>query len=190
MALARRLDRGGVVGVYARPSLGDHRGLRPMREGKLALWQVIARAIDQGCSLSRGALSGHSCGLRDTWKVEPFHEEHSYANLDWLQAHQGAIEKKLFHPAPSGQPPELFLYYVTSNYLEGEKNQLAAFLIRDGKKGKRQIVIGLLCDDQGTALSIEVFQGNTADTQTFSHQVTKVAQRFGGGAADFVGYGG
>jgi len=49
------------------------------------------------------------------------------------------------------------------------------------------MVIGLLCDDQGTALSIEVFQGNTADPQTFGPQVTKVAQRFGGGAVTFVG---
>ena len=120
--------------------------------------------------------------------MEPFHEEHLYANLDWLQAQQVAIEQKLFHRLHRGQPPELFLYDVTSSYLEGEKNQLAAFgYNRDGKKGKRQIVIGLLCDDQGTALSIEVFPGNTADTQTFGHQVTKVAQRFGGGAVTFVG---
>ena len=48
-------------------------------------------------------------------------------------------------------------------------------------------MIGLLCDDQGTALSIEVFQGNTADPQTFGPQVTKVAQRFGGGTVTFVG---
>jgi len=98
------------------------------------------------------------------------------------------LNRKLFHRLHRGQPPELFLYDVTSSYLEGEHNQLAAFgYNRDGKKGKRQIVIGLLCDDQGTALSIEVFQGNTADPQTFGPQVTKVAQRFGGGAVTFVG---
>ena len=167
--------------------VGVTAALGSTREGKLALWQVIARVIDQGSRLSAVRLAGtHAAG--EILEVEPFHEEHLYANLDWLQAHQVAIEQKLFHQLHRGQPPELFLYDVTSSYLEGEKNQLAAFgYNRDGKKGKRQIVIGLLCDDQGAALSIEVFQGNTADTQTFGHQVTKVAQRFGGGAVTFVG---
>lgn len=157
------------------------------REGKLALWQVIARVIDQGSRLSAVRLAGThaACEILD---LDPFHEEHLYANLDWLQAHQVAIEQKLFHHLHRGLPPGLFLYDVTSSYLEGDHNQWAAFgYNRDGKKGQRQIVVGLLCDDQGTALSIEVFPGNTADTQTFGAQVTKVAQRFGGGAVTFVG---
>ncbi len=50
---------------------------------------------------------------------------------------------------------------------------------RDGKKGKKQIVIGLLCDEYGEAVSTEVFTGNTQDPQTFGPQVRKVAERFG-----------
>lgn len=166
--------------------LGITAALGPTREGKLALWQVIARVIDQGSRLSAVRLAGTHAAC-ELLELEPFHEEHLYANLDWLQTQQVVIEQKLFHRLHRGQPPELFLYDVTSSYLEGEHNQLAAFgYNRDGKKGKRQIVIGLLCDNQGTALSIEVFQGNTADPQTFGPQVTKVAQRFGG-AVTFVG---
>ena len=46
--------------------------------------------------------------------------------------------------------PELFLYDVTSSYLEGEDNAFGAYgYNRDGKKGKKQIVIGLLCDEKG-----------------------------------------
>jgi len=45
----------------------------------------------------------------------------------------------------------LFLYDVTSSYLEGEDNAFGAYgYNRDGKKGKKQIVIGLLCDEDGT----------------------------------------
>ena len=67
-------------------------------------------------------------------------------------------------------------------------NELAAFgYNRDGKKGKRQIVIGLLCNAQGRPLSIEVFAGNTSDTTTMASQIRKVAQRFGGGEVTFVG---
>ncbi|MBI4745982.1 MAG: hypothetical protein HY786_05440, partial [Deltaproteobacteria bacterium] len=46
-------------------------------------------------------------------------------------------------------------------------NEYSAFgYNRDGKKGKRQIVIGLLCDGEGVPLSIEVFPGNTQDVKT------------------------
>ena len=48
-------------------------------------------------------------------------------------------------------------------------------------------MLGLLCDDQGVPLSIEVFPGNTSDTKTFASQVHKVAERFGGGEVTFVG---
>jgi transposase len=64
--------------------------------------------------------------------------------------------------------------------LEGDKNELAEYgYNRDGKKGKKQIVIGLLTDDEGYPVSCEVFQGNTKDTETFKNQVDKLAQRFG-----------
>ena len=157
------------------------------REGKLALWQVIARVIDQGSRLSAVRLAGNHAAC-DVLDLESFHEEHLYANLDWLAAHQAKIENRLFRRASAGRSTELFLYDVTSSYLEGAKNQLAAFgYNRDGKKGKRQIVIGLLCDREGTPLSIEVFKGNTQDTKTFASQVAKVSERFGGGAVTFVG---
>jgi len=56
---------------------------------------------------------------------------------------------------------ELFLYDVTSSYLEGEDNAFGAYgYNRDGKKGKKQIVIGLLCDEEGTPVSTEVFRGS------------------------------
>ena len=57
----------------------------------------------------------------------------------------------------------------------------------DGKKGKKQIVIGLLCDEAGEAVSAEVFSGNTQDTQTFMPQVRKVAKRFGCKEVTLVG---
>ena len=80
------------------------------------------------------------------------------------------------------------MYDVTSSYLEGQCNELAAFgYNRDGKKGKRQIVTGLLCDETGKPLSIEVFPGNTHDTATVASQIKKVAERFGGGEITLVG---
>lgn len=169
----------GELGITA--ALGDD------RQGKLALWQVIARAIDQGSRLSAVRLAGsHACC--DLLKLDTFNEDHLYTNLAWLSENQADIESRLFQTThPAGKPP-LFLYDVTSSYLEGEHNAFAAFgYNRDGKRGKRQIVIGLLCDGDGMPLSIEVFPGNTLDPKTVTSQIRKAATRFGGGEVTFVG---
>ena len=80
-----------------------------------------------------------------------FDENDLYDNLTWLSLRQPVIEDRLFAARAAQRKPELFLYDVTSSYLEGDKNALGAYgYNRDGKKGKKQIVIGLLCDDDGT----------------------------------------
>ncbi len=109
-----------------------------------------------------------------------FCEDNLYENLSWLAENQESIEKRLFALRRGQSKPELFLYDVTSSYLEGDQNALADWgYNRDKKRGKKQIVIGLLCDDQGEPVSAEVFTGNTLDPQTFGAQVKKVAERFG-----------
>lgn len=86
------------------------------------------------------------------------------------------------------EKPELFLYDVTSSYLEGHCNALGAFgYNRDKKRGKQQIVIGLMTDVAGDPVTVQAFEGNTHDTKTFSPQVKKVTTRFGGGTITFVG---
>jgi transposase len=76
--------------------------------------------------------------------------------------------------------PELFLYDVTSSYLEDDHNERADWgYNRDKKRGKKQIVIGLLCDEAGEPVSVEVFAGNTNDPATVGAQMKEVAERFG-----------
>ena len=179
---------GGVWVAYdlAR-QLGIQAALGTSRQGKLALWQVIARVIDQGSRLSAVRLAGGHAAC-DILGLEAFNEDDLYANLDWLDTHQHDIEDRLFGALPPTGGPGLYLYDVTSSYLEGTCNELAAFgYNRDGKKGKRQIVIGLLCDGGGRPLSIEVFAGNIQDPATLASQIHKVAGRFGGGEVTFVG---
>ena len=188
VTLKQGLSFGAVWTVYhiAR-RLGIEKALGMTREGKLALWQVIARVIDQGSRLSavRLAMSHAAC---DVLGLDPFDEDALYENLDWLANRQAAVEDRLYAQRTQSKPVTLFLYDVTSSYLEGAHNELAAFgYNRDGKKGKRQIVIGLLCDEDGHPVSIEVFPGNTADPHTFAAQLEKVKVRFGATAITFVG---
>jgi hypothetical protein len=188
VTLEQGLSFGAVWTVYhVARRLGIEQALGTTREGKLALWQVIARVIDQGSRLSavRLAMSHAAC---DVLGLGPFDEDALYDNLDWLAHRQAAVEDTLFAKRTKTKPVSLFLYDVTSSYLEGTHNALAAFgYNRDGKKGKMQIVIGLLCDEAGHPVSIEVFPGNTQDPQTFAAQINKVKARFGVHEITFVG---
>ncbi len=156
--------------------------------GKLAMWQVIARVIEQGSRLSavRLAQTHAACDVLDIRRG--FDENDLYENLKWLADNQEVIEKKLFSVRREKAKPEIFLYDVTSSYLEGTNNYFGEYgYNRDKKRGKQQIVIGLLCDEFGEPVSTEVFAGNTQDTQTFASQVKKAAERFGCERVTFVG---
>jgi hypothetical protein len=188
VTLNQGLSFGAVWTVYhVARRLGIEQALGTTREGKLALGQVIARVIDQGSRLSavRLAMAHAAC---DVLGLGPFDEEALDDNLDWLAHRQAAVEDTLFAKRTKTKPVSLFLYDVTSSYLEGTHNALAAFgYNRDGKKGKMQIVIGLLCDEAGHPVSIEVFPGNTQDPQTFAVQINKVKARFDVHEITFVG---
>ena len=134
------LSVGAVWLVYdlAR-QLGITKALGTSREGKLALWQVIARVIDQGSRLSAVRLAGHHAAC-DILGLGAFNEDDLYENLDWLDKHQARIEDRLFKTLHAENKPGLYLYDVTSSYLEGCCNELGAFgYNRDGKRGKQQM---------------------------------------------------
>jgi hypothetical protein len=187
------LEQGPAVGAVftlleVARRLGIEKALGTHQNGKLALWQVIARAHSQGSRLSAVRLAKTTAAADVIGFEQGFCEDNLYENLTWLSENQEAIEKRLFTFRRGQAKPELFLYDVTSSYLEGEHNELADWgYNRDKKRGKKQIVIGLLCDEEGEPVAVEVFAGNTADPQTFGAQVKKVAGRFGCRRVTFVG---
>ena len=62
-------------------------------DAKLALWQIIARIIEQGSRLSAVRLDEHYA-MADILKIEKsFNENNLYSNLDWLAKNQARIEK-------------------------------------------------------------------------------------------------
>ena len=156
-------------------------------EGLRTLWQVLARLIGQGSRLSAVRLAGEhaACAVLG---LGPFDEETLYRDLDWLDARQEAIETALYRRRHAAKPRQLILYDVTSSYLEGQCNAYGAFgYNRDRKRGKRQIVVGLLTDTEGFPLSVEVFKGNTQDPKTVASQIHKLVGRFEAREVTLVG---
>jgi Transposase DDE domain len=167
--------------------LGIEQALGTTRAGQLALWQVMARVLDHGSRLSAVRLA-MSHAAWDILGLGAFDEEALYANLDWLAGAQTALEERLFAQRTKTNPVSLFLYEVTSSSVAGTHNALAAFgSKRDGKKGKRQIGIGLLCDEDGHPVSSEVLPGNTQAPHPCAAQGEKVRTRLGVTEITFVG---
>jgi len=193
-ALAADPISGPVFGLlFALKHLADALGLTAAlghsRLGKLSLFLLLARLAHQGSRLS-AVRWAEDQAVSEVLGLGAFNEDDLYAALDDLSARQEKIEQALYrrYLARRGTPPALFLYDVTSSYLEGEHNALGAFgYNRDGKRGKFQIVIGLLADSDGDPLAVRVFAGNTGDPATVVEQITIVKQQFGVDELVFVG---
>jgi transposase len=105
-------------------------------------------------------------------------EDDLYDAMDWVLERKDGIETQLAdrHLANG----TLVLYDVSSAAFEGHTCPLGAIgHARDGVKGRRQIVYGLLCSPKGAPVAIEVFDGNTADPKTLKAQIEKLKTRFG-----------
>ena len=122
--------------------------------------------------------------------------DHLYAALGRLWLHQPKVEKKWFK-YHHGAHRRIYLYDLTSTYFEGDQNALAAYGYtctlyevrsnRDGKKGKKQMCIGLLTTEDGFPLRIQAFAGNTADSTTVAAQIRSLKDEFGVQEIIFVG---
>jgi hypothetical protein len=109
--------------------------------------------------------------------LESADEDDLYAAMDWLLPRQARLEAALAR-RHLGEGT-LVLCDVTSTYFEGRRCPLARLgHSRDGKKGKLQIVIGLLTNAEGCPVAVEVFAGNTGDPKTLGPQVRKLRERF------------
>jgi len=185
---------GPVFGLLsALKQLADQLGLTAAlgksRLAKLALFLVLARIAHHGSRLS-AVRWAQDHAVAEVLGLGIFDEDDLYAALDHLCAHQEHIEQVLYQQylRRRGAPPALFLYDVTSSYLEGQHNALGDYgYDRDGKRGKLQIVIGLLADSEGEPLAVRVFTGNTSDPVTVVDQIQIVKEQFGVEELVFVG---
>jgi len=159
----------------------------PSRDRAVAL--IAARVLSPDSKLATArALDAQSATstLGEKLGLETVEAEDLYAAMDWLEARQAKIEKTLakrhLHEGT------LVLYDVSSSYFEGRTCPLAAIgHPRDRKKGKLQIVFGLLCNAEGCPVAVEVYEGNTGDPTTLKDQIEKVRIRFGLSRVVFVG---
>jgi len=161
-------------------TLGITQALWESEEAKQILWLICSRLLEQWSRLSATRMAKHYA-IGEIFWVKGFCEDDLYKSMDWLYNKKDSIEKSLFRykQKQTKQTPKLFLYDVSSSYFEGTENELAEYgYNRDKKKWKKQLVYGVLTDEDGDPVSIQAFKGNTQDTKTFSDQIQTLKERF------------
>jgi len=183
--IVRSLSHGhvaAVLGTLRRLQLDKFIGSRRSRERDLVVAMIVARVLDPRSKLAtaRGLTEETAVStLGKSLSLGSTDEDELYQAMDWLLPRQDKIEAALADRHLS--EGTLVLYDATSTYFEGRTCPLGALghAKADGKKGKPQIVIGLLCAPNGCPVSVDVFEGNTSDPKTVAPQIKKLRERFG-----------
>ena len=182
--ITRSLPHGhvaAVLGTTERLGIAELIDATPSRRRDLVLALLIAAVIapDSKLATARGLRAETATSsLGQVLGVSGCDEDDLYAAMDWVLERKERIENTLAtrHLANG----TLVLYDVSSAAFEGRTCPLGAIgYARDGVKGRRQIVYGLLCTTAGVPVAIEVFDGNTADPKTLAAQIRKLTTRFG-----------
>jgi transposase len=167
--------------------LGIEKTFGNSRNAKLCLAMILGRILNQGSRLSLVSWQNDQ-SIKEVLETHRFNEDQLYSAMDWLDKNNLELEKKIFKSRYKDKTPTFYLYDVTSSYFEGDQNELARYgYNRDGKKGKKQIVIGLLADAEGMPIAGRVFEGNTNDQKTVETQIELLAKEFGVKSLVFVG---
>lgn len=182
--ITRSLPHGhvaAVVGSLRQLGLDSILDEEPGRHRDLCVAMIAARVLDPCSKLAtaRGLDSDTlTSSLGECLELEHVSDDDLYRAMDWLLKRQADVEAALAkrHFADGG----LVLYDVSSTYFEGRHCELAKLgHSRDDKSGNPQIVFGLLTDQDGCPVAVQVVEGNTADPATVPDQIQKLRDRFG-----------
>lgn len=182
--VVRTLPHGHVaacVGTIRR--LGLDALLSSKRSGQrdLCVAMIAARLLDPRSKLATARGLGQqtsSSSLGEVVGVVDATADDLYEAMDWLGRRQGRIEAALAqrHLQEGG----LVFYDVTSVTYEGKTCPLVQWgHPRDRRRGKPQILVGVVTNAEGCPVAVEVVDGNAADPTTVSAAVHRVRQRFG-----------
>ena len=146
------------------------------RERDLVLAMIAQRVLDPGSKLATTRLWKNTT-LGEKLNVLDADVDELYLAMDWLLRRQKRIENKLAkRHLKNGN---LVHYDVSSSSYTGATCVLARFgHNRDGLK-LPSIVYGVMTDDDGRPISVDVYPGNTADPTTVPDQMEKLKTRFG-----------
>jgi transposase len=183
----RSLPHGDVAAVWGlAEKLGFKELLGPTcRERDVALALICSQVVEPASKAAYATWWGDRT-LGVDLGIAGVHSDEAYEAMDWLFSRKEAIEQALVtrHLGDGS----LVCYDLSSSWVEGQHNELAAFgHSRDHKRSKRQVEYGVVATTAGLPCAIEVFPGNTSDPKSFETIVDVVRSRFKLHRVCFVG---
>ena len=154
----------------------------PLPTHTVARILTINRCTDP-CSHYSVPLWAKKTALEDVLKIDlsVLNDDKIYYELDKIHLNKTSIENHLFNLTYEKEPESYgFINYdLTTSYFVGYKCNLSAF--GKGKKechGRRQVLLGVLINDQGYPFKWDVFPGNTAEVKTLKRNIDACKARF------------
>ncbi len=114
--------------------------------------------------------------------LSALNDDKIYYELDKIHANKHAIEQHIFSRTFTEHPEsyQLVDYDLTTSYFVGCKCHLSAY--GKGKiecHGRRQVLLGVLINDEGYPFTWDVYPGNTAEVKTLKQHIHACKTRFG-----------
>lgn len=143
---------------------------------------TINRCVDP-CSHYAIPLWAKKNALEDVCKIDlaGLNDDKIYYELDKIYKNKVSIENYLFDKTHKQNPEsyEFINYDLTTSYFVGYKCDLSAF--GKGKiecHGRRQVLLGVLINDEGYPFKWDVFPGNAAEVKTLKQNINACKTRF------------
>jgi transposase len=114
-------------------------------------------------------------------ELSRLNDDKIYYELDKIHQNHFSIENYLFQQTylKNSGSYQYINYDLTTSYFVGYKCELSAF--GKGKaecRGKRQVLLGVLINDEGYPFKWDVFPGNTAEVKTLKANINACKTRF------------
>lgn len=155
----------------------------PLPTHMMARILTINRCTDP-CSHYSAPRWAENTALAEVLKVDlcGLNDDKIYYELDKIHKNKISIENHLFKQVYRENPESFgFVNYdLTTSYFIGYKCNLSAF--GKGKAechGRRQVLLGVLINDEGYPFKWDVFPGNTAEVKTLKQNINACKTRFG-----------
>jgi len=165
-----------VLGTIRKLGLDSLIASRHSRQRDLVV-AMVAELVVHPCSKLATTHLWHTTTLAEELGVQDAEVDELYEAMDWLLERKKRIENKLARRHLGHG--SVVLYDISSGTYYGRTCPLAVYGNNRDGTDLPCIVYGLLADESGRPVAVEVYMGDTADPMMIPDQVNKLRRRFG-----------
>lgn len=165
-----------VLGVLRDLGLDRMLLARGGRQRDIVVALLVARILFPGSKLA-SVRAWKDTTLLEELGLDDVGVDEAYDAMDWLLSRQEAVQRALVSRHLQGGA--VVLYDLSSSYVTGRHCGLARHgYSRDHRSDLPQVNYGVVTDQDGRPVAVEVYPGNTKDSTTVLSQVEALRKRY------------